>query len=119
VHAIKQVRKVKPKTLNYRSQNQSAGSTAKQALCKNCGRTHGPRNCPAFGKECHACKKKNHFAKYCMSTRRKKVDALQYDSTFDDSCDELFICTVSVDSIQQSEDWKESVTINQKSSCLN
>jgi hypothetical protein len=29
VHAIKQVRKVKPKTLNYRSQNQSAGSTAK------------------------------------------------------------------------------------------
>ena len=50
-----------------------------------------------------------------MSTRRKKVDALQYDSTFDDSCDELFIDTVSVDSIQQSEDWKESVTINQKS----
>ena len=39
VHAIKQVRKVKPKTLNYRSQNQGARSTAKQALCKNCGRT--------------------------------------------------------------------------------
>jgi hypothetical protein len=65
-----------------------------------CGRTHGRRNCPAFGKECHACKKKNHFAKYCTSTRRKKVDALQYDSTFDDSCDdELFIGTVIVDSI--------------------
>jgi hypothetical protein len=35
-----------------------------------------------------------------------------------DSCDELFIDTVSVDSIQQSEDWKESVTINQKSVML-
>jgi hypothetical protein len=45
-----------------------------------------------------------------MSARRKKVDALQYDSTFDDSSDELFIGTVSVDSVQQSEDWKESVT---------
>jgi hypothetical protein len=50
-----------------------------------------------------------------MSARRKKVDALLYDSTFDDSCDELFIGTVSIDSVQQSEDWKESVTINQKS----
>jgi hypothetical protein len=54
-----------------------------------------------------------------MSTRRKKVDALQYDSTFDDSCDELFIGTVSVDSIQQNEDWKESVTINQQSVMFN
>jgi hypothetical protein len=54
-----------------------------------------------------------------MSTRRRKVDALQYDSTFDDSCDdELFIGTVSVDSIQQSENWKESITINQKSVML-
>jgi hypothetical protein len=50
-----------------------------------------------------------------MSARRKKVDALHYDSTFDDSCDDLFIGTVSIDSVQQSEDWKESVTINQKS----
>jgi hypothetical protein len=71
-----------------------------QKMMMFCGRTHGRRNCPAFGKECHVCNKKNHFAKYCMSTRRKKVDALQYDSTFDDSCDdELFIGTVSVDSI--------------------
>ena len=54
-----------------------------QKMMMFCGRTHGRRNCPAFGKECHVCNKKNHFAKYCMSTRRKKVDALQYDSTFD------------------------------------
>jgi hypothetical protein len=46
-----------------------------------------------------------------MSARRKKVDALQYDSTFDDSSDELFIGTVSVDSVQQSEDWKERADI--------
>jgi hypothetical protein len=72
----------------------------KKKMMMFCGRTHGRRNCPAFGKECHVCNKKNHFAKYCMSTRRKKVDALQYDSTFDDSCDdEFFIGTVSVDSI--------------------
>ena len=32
-----------------------------------------------------------------------------------DRFDELFIGTVRVDSIQQSEDWKESVAINQKS----
>ena len=55
------------------------------------------------------------FCEALYVNTRKKVDALQYDSTFDDSCDELFIGTISVDSIQQSEDWKESVTINPKS----
>ncbi|XP_074036215.1 uncharacterized protein [Leptinotarsa decemlineata] len=30
--------------------------------CLKCGRTHGPKNCPAFGKICNLCSKPNHFA---------------------------------------------------------
>ena len=31
--------------------------------CGNCGRSHPPKSCPAFGKSCNACHKPNHFAK--------------------------------------------------------
>ena len=30
--------------------------------CKYCGRSHRPRECPAFGQICKKCHKKNHFA---------------------------------------------------------
>ena len=43
----------------------SGRQTDKLALiknCKFCGRTHNRGNCPAYGKECNHCKKKNHFA---------------------------------------------------------
>ncbi|CAG2201421.1 unnamed protein product [Mytilus edulis] len=112
VNAVKQVNKSRYRQ-NDSHKNQRSVHVERQALCKNCGRTHGKRNCPAFGKECHSCNKKNHFAKYCMSKQKKKVDAIQYD--YYDSEDELFIGTVSVDSIQQCEEWKESMSINKQS----
>ena len=36
-------------------------------ICKFCGNQHqlGKKFCPAFGKICKTCKKKNHFAKMC------------------------------------------------------
>ena len=38
--------------------------------CRNCGNPHAPRSCPAFGKQCRKCGKLNHFARYCLSSRR-------------------------------------------------
>ena len=35
--------------------------------CKFCGKTHQIRQCPAFGKICSCCKKKNHLAAVCRS----------------------------------------------------
>ncbi|CAC5392126.1 unnamed protein product [Mytilus coruscus] len=113
VNAVKQVSKPRYRQ-NDSHKNQRSVHADRQALCKNCGRTHGKRNCPAFGKECHSCNKKNHFAKYCMSKQKKKIDAIQYDYNYD-SEDELFIGTVSVDSIQQGEEWKESMSLNKQS----
>ena len=34
--------------------------------CKYCGNNHPRRQCPAYGKECKACGRKNHFAKKCL-----------------------------------------------------
>lgn len=33
--------------------------------CRFCGGSHPPRACPAYGKTCSHCGKKNHFAKKC------------------------------------------------------
>ena len=37
--------------------------------CKYCGLSHekGKNKCPAFGKTCRSCGKKNHYAKVCNS----------------------------------------------------
>ncbi|VDI08656.1 Hypothetical predicted protein [Mytilus galloprovincialis] len=48
-----------------------------------------------------------------MSKQKEKVNAIQYDHY--DSEDALFIGTVSVDSIQQCKEWKESISINKQS----
>ncbi|KAJ8383911.1 hypothetical protein AAFF_G00213740 [Aldrovandia affinis] len=35
--------------------------------CRNCGRLHKPRQCPAYNVDCRKCGKKNHFAAVCRS----------------------------------------------------
>ena len=42
--------------------------------CKNCGRNHPKKQCPAFGSQCHACGKHNHWASVCESSKSKKYN---------------------------------------------
>ena len=44
-------------------------STRSKTDCNKCGCSHGKRDCPAFGKECHNCGRKNHFSKMCRSSK--------------------------------------------------
>ena len=38
----------------------------------NCGSKHPPKWCPAYGKECHYCKKKGHYSKCCHTRARSQ-----------------------------------------------
>ena len=49
----------------FKSRSQSSGGVIKD--CKYCGSNHPHRQCPAYGKNCKTCGKKNHFAKKCCS----------------------------------------------------
>ena len=40
---------------------------SKIVTCGQCGRTHRPRECPAYGQECTRCHKLHHFARVCRS----------------------------------------------------
>ena len=45
-----------------------SSSQGKHWTCKNCGGSHPPRACPAFGKTCNKCGKPNHYAKMCRAS---------------------------------------------------
>ena len=56
--------KKKSKTKDIRPKSRSQSGTRD---CKYCGNSHQCRQCPAYGKECKNCGKKNHFVKKCCS----------------------------------------------------
>ena len=55
--------------------------------CKFCGYNHSRGKCPAYGKTCAKCGKRNHFATVCKSSedstsslrRSKKVNEVEYE----------------------------------------
>jgi hypothetical protein len=69
-------------------------------------RKHEIRNCPAFGKQCHKCKGKNHVSKMCKTRRNPQVHAIEAGTS--DSENEF--CINSVETKGKSEnDWNVSV----------
>ena len=73
VHGI---RKDKNKSTRKKtsSDNEEKRPLSKTFKCWNCGTRHGSRECPAYGKTCNNCQKRNHFQSVCRS--RKKVHRL-------------------------------------------
>ena len=45
----------------------------RQFRCDACGLQHEPKQCSAFGKQCHACGGRNHFARQCRKSRSGPV----------------------------------------------
>ena len=45
--------------------SKESAENRQQRTCGNCGGVHLPRQCPAYGKECHHCGMNNHFALKC------------------------------------------------------
>lgn len=87
--------------------------------CKNCGGTHPAKReqCPAFGQQCHNCKKYNHFKNQCRSARwdkpRKQVNQISAETDSDN--EQTF--TVEGISTYDESDKKEGhcvVTVNDK-----
>ena len=47
---------------------------------RNCGSSHPPRRCPAYGKECSLCKKKGHFKQFCRSSHQNRYKSHSSDN---------------------------------------
>jgi hypothetical protein len=65
-----------------------------KSCCKYCGRRHAPARCPAFGKKCNSCGRKNHFAIVCQSKQVKSANEIQADSvSCEDDVADVFVMT--------------------------
>ena len=106
------------KFVNHRRQDDRQPDTP----CKYCGTQHEPQNCPAFGKRCRRCNKRNHFQKMCMTRPRRHRNAAEvYESSSDtgeysyssDDDDESFLGSVKVTSVnkQPGVSWYEEVKV--------
>lgn len=69
--------------------------------CNRCNFVHASKMCPAFGKICHKCNGKNHFARNCLS---KKINVLESNNEQNE--------TYLVGSISKSIDTKDEFWIN-------
>lgn len=79
--------------------------------CINCGNSHPVNRCPAYGKICTNCKRRNHFARWCRSIFVKTVDdegGSEHEINKD--LDALFIGEIS--SKQEQLSWQIPVVIN-------
>ena len=95
-----------------RKKQREPKSSAKKE-CMYCGRKHPPRTCPAWGKTCGVCHKKNHFAACCKG--RKSVQQVDCHNTpqeqTEESDDEFQVLVVSVNDVSRSSEWVVSTKL--------
>ena len=60
------------KTSKYRQRRQGQGRAKPKQKCAWCAYVQDKGKCPAYGKYCTACGRKNHFASVCLSSGRDK-----------------------------------------------
>lgn len=82
--------------------------------CKFCSQSHRRGNCPAYGKICNNCSKRNHFAKCCLS---KKVVNDSSGSNDDFIIDSIQVNCLdenkkSSELFQQQKEWKVRMNVN-------
>lgn len=99
-------------------------------ICKFCNYKHifGQQNCPAFGKECKKCSKKNHFSAVCKVKNVNSINANDFDNNSDfiinsvetsndffvDSITQVSSCSASASvNVRKLPVWREDVNMNE------
>ena len=86
---------------NYKSEKHGPKSTSQQKyvkLCKRCGSTHGPNDCPAIGKTCFKCNGKNHYSHMCFTkpsyAKTRGIHAVEADTIQFSDPEEFFVGSI-------------------------
>ncbi|KAJ8366952.1 hypothetical protein AAFF_G00336410 [Aldrovandia affinis] len=79
-----------------RMNSKGKAHTPDESNCDKCGGKHAPRSCPAYGRDCNKCGRKNHYARCCFS--KKTVQVVQGGDTTDSEDGEAFFVGAVEDS---------------------
>ena len=100
---------------------EQAWKAKKTAPCKYFGGYQAPRLCPAYGKTCANCHKRNHLSKVCQQAaksgykRSKAVNRLSEAANtqidIDDSNDSLLMSVLSIGTVAVNDDWTEKLSL--------
>lgn len=66
-----------------------------ESKCGNCGQSHPPRSCPAYGKQCNNCKKYNHYATVCRSKTTQVANQLSWNYSSDSEGEQVYSITTT------------------------
>ena len=87
------------KILKHSKSRSQASAPATEIIkkCKFCENSDHHGKCPAYGKVCHNCNRKNHFKKYCPRNR-KTLQEIEQTETESPSADEhkFFLDTINL-----------------------
>ena len=83
--------------------------------CKYCGKQHKIQQCPAFGKICRNCGKRNHFANVCRSTS-KGMHSIEAEVEDDEDNEQFFNIASLVSCNDLSSKINEYVTVKDHAS---
>lgn len=106
------------------TQNRSHNNGSKEKIinnCRYCGRSHKVRECPAFGKTCDRCNKRNHFSVVCRMKNVEIINESNNNSDFDCSDNEEFFIG-TLENVNQTDEtdasivypWLETVVVEEK-----
>lgn len=105
----------KGKNNNYqnRQNDNRQQNTNNSDACKYCNLRHAPNNCPAYGKNCNLCSKRNHFASVCFDNNKKEkkvetINAVDFDNEFFCHSIESFARPNKID-VLKNEVYKQTV----------
>lgn len=79
--------------------------------CTYCGLRHQPRRCPAYGKLCNNCGRKNHFKSVCRSSTAHVKNVTTEKN--ENETNEFFVANVAneSESVENSKEWTSAINI--------
>ena len=97
-----------------RDSSNSSKEGVKRVTCSRCGRTHKPRQCPAFGQQCKKCHGRNHFARVCRTPSTQTLLVEESGESEEDVAEPHLVFQISVKRVEKKLLAQVPVLVNEQ-----